>query len=72
MYQHKIFQFRKLKRQGRNLRLPSASAGFLLGLLLDTENGADMFLQKFGLSPKYKALQPRRQYSSFIILFPPF
>jgi hypothetical protein len=36
----------------------------LLGLLLDPEEGGDMFPRNVRLSPKYKALKPKRRYSS--------
>jgi hypothetical protein len=36
---------------------PPASAGFLLGLLSDTEDGGDMFLRNFGLFLNYGALE---------------
>jgi hypothetical protein len=54
--------------------LQAGSAGFLLGLLFNAEDGGDMFLRNVGLSPNYKALQPRRPYFSlsesiFIIFF---
>jgi hypothetical protein len=40
--------------------LSPASAGYLLGLLFDPEDVGDIFLRNVGLSPNYKALQPRR------------
>jgi hypothetical protein len=33
--------------------------GFVLGLLLDQEDGSDIFLRKLGLSPNYTALRTR-------------
>jgi hypothetical protein len=33
---------------------------FLLGLHFDHEDGGNMLLRKFGLSPHFKALQSRR------------
>jgi hypothetical protein len=36
-------------------------AGFMLGLIFDSEDGSDMFLQNVGqLSTHYTALYPRR------------
>jgi hypothetical protein len=35
------------------------SAGFLLRLFFDPDNGGDMLLRNVGLSLNYKALQPR-------------
>jgi hypothetical protein len=45
--------------------LPPASAGFLLDLPFNPEDGGDMFLQNIRLSPDYLALQPRRLCSSW-------
>jgi hypothetical protein len=47
-----------------SLRLLPAYAGFLHGLLLDHENGGDMFFRNVGLPPNVTVLQPRRLYSS--------
>jgi hypothetical protein len=41
-YQHSLFL---------ELIMPSASAGFLLGLAFNPEDGDDLFLQNIGLSP---------------------
>jgi hypothetical protein len=41
----------------------TASAGFLLRLLFCPEDGSDMFIRHFELSPMYTALQPRRLQS---------
>jgi hypothetical protein len=51
-------------KQETNTYLPPAYVNFLLHLLLDLENGSDMFLRNAGLSAKYKELQPRRPYPS--------
>jgi hypothetical protein len=40
-----------------------ASAGFLIGLLFDPEDGCSMFLRNFRLCPKYMTLQPGRPRS---------
>jgi hypothetical protein len=40
------------------------SAGFLLGLFFETEDGGNMSLQNIRLSLNYMELQPRRPYSS--------
>jgi hypothetical protein len=45
------------------LSLPSVSAGFLLHLVLDPENGGDMFLRNAGFS---LALQPRKPYTKYV------
>jgi hypothetical protein len=50
------------------LRLQPASAGFLLGIHFDPEDGGDMFLRNIGLSPIYAALQPRRYYSILFVV----
>jgi hypothetical protein len=42
----------------------SAFFNFLIGLLFRPQNGRGMFLQSFGVSPNYMALQPRKLYSS--------
>jgi hypothetical protein len=39
-----------------NLSLPPATVGFLFGLLFDPEDGDDMFLRNFPISPNYTAL----------------
>jgi hypothetical protein len=41
-----------------------ASADFLLSLLLNSEDGGDMFLRNVELSPNYTALKPTKPYSS--------
>jgi hypothetical protein len=41
-------------------RLLPASAGFLLGLLFDAENGGDICLRNIVLFSKYMALQPKK------------
>jgi hypothetical protein len=43
------------------LSFPPASAGFLLSLLFDTEDGGDMFFRNIGLSLNCTALQPENQ-----------
>jgi hypothetical protein len=50
--------------QARNSSLLTASAGFLLGILSNPEDGGDMSLQNIGLSLNYMALQHRSLYSS--------
>jgi hypothetical protein len=48
-------------------------SGFLLDLLLSSEDGADMFVQNIGwLSPGYIMLYPRRYNSSELSLINPF
>jgi hypothetical protein len=47
----------------QEISLPPACVCFLLGLLLYTEEGNDIFLQNAGLSLNYTALQPIRLYS---------
>jgi hypothetical protein len=42
------------------LLLLSASAGFLLGIFFDLEEGSDMFLLKVGLCTKYTDLQSKK------------
>jgi hypothetical protein len=41
------------------------------GLLLDPEDGGHMFLERFGLSPNYAALQPKTLYFSYAPLWKP-
>jgi hypothetical protein len=41
--------------------LSPVSAGFLLGLLFDPEEGGDMFLRNIEISPTYTAVTPKRQ-----------
>jgi hypothetical protein len=43
-----------------SLRLPYASADFLLGVLFGPEDGDDIFFRNVKLSPNYTALQPMR------------
>jgi hypothetical protein len=47
-----------MRNRNAQLSLLPASAGFLLSLLFDSEDGSDMFLRNVGLSPDYTALQP--------------
>jgi hypothetical protein len=42
---------------------PPPSAGFLLALLFDYENGVDIVSENFGLPPNHTALQTKRLYS---------
>jgi hypothetical protein len=42
------------------LSLLPASAGFLLGLLFDPEDGGNVLLRNMVFSPNYTELQPRR------------
>jgi hypothetical protein len=44
------------------LILPPTSAGLMLGVLNNPEEGGDMFLRNVDPSPNYKALQPRRPF----------
>jgi hypothetical protein len=44
--------------------LTPAFVAFLLSLLSNDEDGSDIFLRNIRLSPNFKALQPRRPYSS--------
>jgi hypothetical protein len=46
-----------------------ASVGFLLVQPFRPEDGGDMFLENVDLSPKYRALQPRKPYSSLGQIF---
>jgi hypothetical protein len=46
-----------------NLRLSPTCTGVLLDLLLDCEDGEDIFLRNVGLFPKYAHLKSRRLYS---------
>jgi hypothetical protein len=46
--QHNVVRF---KRKKRKPSLPPASAGFLLGLIFDAEDGSDIFLRNIGISP---------------------
>jgi hypothetical protein len=46
------------------LNNPPVSAGFLLDLFFDPENGGDMLLRNIGLSLSYTAIQLRTPYSS--------
>jgi hypothetical protein len=58
-----------LNIQGRKMsqeNLPPLSAGFLLFIVFDPEDWSDMFFRNIGLSQKYTALQPTRQYSSYL------
>jgi hypothetical protein len=54
----------KQEARSAELSLPPVSAGFLLGLLFDLEDGGKMFMRNVGFSPNYGAMQPRRPYSS--------
>jgi hypothetical protein len=51
-----LSQVRNQQNQATNL----ASAGFLLSLLSDLEDGGSMFFCNAGFSPNYKVLQPSR------------
>jgi hypothetical protein len=42
-------------------RSSETASAELLGLLLETEDGGNIFLQNVGLSPNYPAVQPRGQ-----------
>jgi hypothetical protein len=55
-----------VRRLERNIKLIllSSSAGFLLDLLLQPEDGDEMSFRKGRLSPKYMVLQPIRSYYS--------
>jgi hypothetical protein len=46
-----------------------ASAGFVLGLFLQPEDGSDMFLRNGILSPNYNVLQPRNSIFHTITAF---
>jgi hypothetical protein len=48
------------------LGLTSASAGFLLGLLIIPENDGDMALRNVRVCPNYTELQAKRPHSSFL------
>jgi hypothetical protein len=47
----------------QSLSSPSDSVDLLIGLLLNPEDGSEMFLRKVVLSRNYRVLQPRRQHS---------
>jgi hypothetical protein len=47
-----------------SLGLPPASAGFMLGLFFNPEDGDDIFLRNIELSPNCTDLQPRRLHLS--------
>jgi hypothetical protein len=57
--------FSNLFKLWRWFGFPSASNGFLLGLLFDPEDEKDIFLQNIELSLTYTALKPRILYSSW-------
>jgi hypothetical protein len=42
--------------------------GFLIDLLIDSENGDNVFLQNIDLSPYCTLLQPRRPHFSYFLL----
>jgi hypothetical protein len=46
----------RLHFQDLKLSLPTASIGFMLGLLFVTDDGGDMFLRNFEVSPNYTAV----------------
>jgi hypothetical protein len=46
---------------------PSASAGFLLGLLFKPKNWGNIIPRNVGFSPNYTALQPRIPYNIFLL-----
>jgi hypothetical protein len=58
-----IASFFRIEKQAK-FTLPSSSAGFLLGSLLQPEDGGDMFHKKVGFSPNYTPLHPRKPYYS--------
>jgi hypothetical protein len=49
------------KTSRNSLVFLSASADFLLRFLFDAEDAGDIFLRNVGMSPNYKAIQPRKQ-----------
>jgi hypothetical protein len=53
-----------LCRSQSKLNLPPASAGFIITLVFNPEDGGDMFLRNVGLSPNYTPFKPRQAYSS--------
>jgi hypothetical protein len=54
------------ERNQQNLSLPTASASFLLGVLLNPEYEGTIILRNTGLSLNYMAVQHIRQYTSII------
>jgi hypothetical protein len=52
---------------GSEVQLVAASAGFLLNLLFNSEDGSDTFLQNMTFSPNYTALQMVLSPSSYDI-----
>jgi hypothetical protein len=49
--------------------LPPASTGFWISLPFNPEDGGILFLQTFGVSPNYTALEYRRPYSTQSLLW---
>jgi hypothetical protein len=54
------------ERNQQNLSLPTASAGFLLGILSNPEDEGSIILRNIGLSLDYVAFQPMIQYTSVV------
>jgi hypothetical protein len=50
---------------GSKVSLLSTSSGFFFVLFFNHEDGDDMLLRIFGLSPNYTASQPRRPYCTY-------
>jgi hypothetical protein len=55
---------KKPSEEGNNLSFCHTSAGFLLGIFFEPEDGGDISLRNVSLSPKYISLEPKTSYCS--------